>query len=223
MPIRTFGTVTRLTCVVTLFLLAACATAAQRQAQQASTMTREAATQLKSCISAVVDKPEYAALLPHTPDLDSGQHTMAQLTNETVPSVQDARLFAARFDEVNPCRKRFLSALAAVRPDLVPILADGYAKGDAVAALLVERKITWAESAKRAEENTNSLRKQLAAADQQWIAELKAENQAELAQRQAAAAALMQWSQQQQMINAINRPVTTNCNRFGSTVNCTSY
>jgi hypothetical protein len=69
----------------------------------------------------------------------------------------------------------------------------------------------------------NNLRKQTAAADQQWIANLKAENQEELAQRQAAAAALLQWSQQQQVINAINRPVVTNCNRFGATVNCTSY
>jgi hypothetical protein len=30
-------------------------------------------------------------------------------------------------------------------------------------------------------------------------------------------------NQNQQMINNRNRPVTTNCNRFGNSVNCTSY
>ena len=44
-----------------------------------------------------------------------------------------------------------------------------------------------------------------------------------LARRQAAAQAIAQWAQTQQVINAMNRPVTTNCTNLGSgIVNCVS-
>jgi hypothetical protein len=87
---------------------------------------------------------------------------------------------------------------------------------------LIERKDTWGGSARQSEALLSDERDRIAAADRQWIADLNASHQAEMAQRQAAAAALMQWSAQQQMINAINRPVVTTCNRFGSSVNCIS-
>ena len=61
-------------------------------------------------------------------------------------------------------------------------------------------------------------------------AELQQEHQAEMAQRQAAASAFAQAAHdfaeqqnQQQMINAINPPRTTNCSGFGYSVSCTSY
>jgi hypothetical protein len=212
--------------------LVGCATAAQRQAKQIVAGQQEAVAQNKACLAAVLAKPEYAPLLPHTPNLETGQHTMAQLTDETIPSAEDARLVAASFDEANSCFGRFLTALSTVRPDLVPIFADAKAKATAASVLLVERKITWAEGARRGEENVNDLRRQIEAANQRLSAQLNASSQAEMAQRQAAAAAIMQWSAQQQMINAMNRPVIvapapaapvyTTCNQLGSFVNCTS-
>ena len=87
---------------------------------------------------------------------------------------------------------------------------------------MVERKITWAEAARRSQAEASETRQKLVAADREWAAELNNAHQAELAHRQAAANALMQWSLQQQMINAATRPVTTNCNAFGSSVSCTS-
>jgi hypothetical protein len=204
-------------------VLTGCATAAQRQAQQSGVAIREAMTQFKACVVPILDKPEYAPLLVHTPDIDTGQHTMAQLTDETIPSVEDARLFGARFDDSNPCRSRLLTALSTARPDVVPILARSYTHGSAIVVLIVERKITWAEAARRSQENSDNLREQLTLADRQWIADLNASHQAELAQRQAASSALMQWSEQQQLINSINRPVQTNCSHMGAVTNCTSY
>ena len=190
-----------------VFIVGGCATAAQRQAQQAATVTREAAAELNTCVVAIVAKPEYAPLVPHTPDIETGQHTMAQLTNETLISPEDAKLFAARYDETAGCRSRFLKALSVARPDLVPILSATYTKGAALAARLIERKDTWGESARQSEAALSDARERIAAANRQWTADLNASHQAELAQRQAAAAALMEWSAQQQMINAINRPV----------------
>ena len=212
----------RVAVVMLLLVVAGCATAAQRQAQQAGVASREAVAQLKSCLSAVWSKPEYASLVPHNPDMDTGQHTMVQLTDESVPSAEEARLEAARFDENSGCRKQFLASLSLARPDLVPILANGYSRGAAIVVELVERKITWGEAARRETEAASDVRSQVATADQRWLVDLRAENQAELARRQAAAEALMQWSQQQQMINAINRPVVTNCSGWGGSVNCVS-
>ncbi len=213
-----------------LTALAGCATAAQRQAQQAALGTREAAAQLKACSAAVIHKPEYVSLLLHTPDLETGQPMLAQLTDESMISSEDAKLFGARHDELNPCKSRLLNVLSTVRPDLVPILSDEYTKGTAIAVQLVERKITWGEFAQQGQVLLNDSRQRIAVADRQWISDLNASHQAEMAQRQAAAAALMQWSAQQQMINAMNRPVIvapaapiqTTCNRMGNFVNCTS-
>jgi hypothetical protein len=148
---------------------------------------------------------------------------MAQLTNESFISPEEAKLFGARYDENTGCRTSLLRALSTARPDLVPIIAGMYAKGAALVVRLIERKDTWGESARQSEAVLSDEREKIAAADHQWIAELNAANQAEMAQRQAAAAALLQWSAQQQMINAATRPVVTNCSRFGSSVNCTSY
>jgi hypothetical protein len=44
--------------------------------------------------------------------------------------------------------------------------------------------------------------------------------QAELQRRAAAASALQQWSYQQQVLNSLNRPTTTNCSVTGGFINC---
>jgi len=206
-----------------VFVIGGCATAARRQAQQADTAIREAVAQVEACVAAVYAKPEYASLIPHNPNPATGQHTMAQLTDESFISPEDAKLFAARYDEGIGCRTHYLNAISAVRPDLVPILAGTYTRGAIVVVRLIERQDTWGESARQSEAILSDQREKLAAANHQWGADLSAANQVEIAQRQAAAAALLQWSSQQQMINAATRPVVTNCNRFGPSVNCTSY
>lgn len=219
--------------LLALAVLAGCATAAQHQAQLATTATREAAGGFKACLAAVVAKPEYASLLPHTPDPATGQPTMAQLTDESLISPEEAKLFAARWDELTPCKTHVLSALSTVRPDVVPVLSDGFAKGAAIAVQLVERKITWGEGARQTQALGVTVRQNVAAVDRQWIADLNASHQAEMARRQAAGAALLQWSAQQQMINAMtrpslpvyqmptNRPWSATCTQLGTFVNCT--
>jgi hypothetical protein len=61
------------------------------------------------------------------------------------------------------------------------------------------------------------------AEDRRVVSELKQDHQAELAQRQRAAEAMAAWAQTQEMINAANRPVITNCNAFGNSVNCITH
>jgi hypothetical protein len=204
-------------------LLTGCSTAAQRQAQEIGAATRQTTAEFKACITAIYAKPEYAPLLPHDIDLATGQFTMAQLTDESLILPEQARLFSARHDELNPCRARFLKGLSTVRPDLVPILASEFTKGTDLAVQLVERKATWGEWARQVLAAASGAQQQTADADHQLRAELNASSQAEMAQRQAAGAALMEWSAQQQMINAVNRPRQTVCTGTGYAATCTTY
>jgi hypothetical protein len=191
---------------VIVLILAGCSTAAHRQAQQPGWAAQEAWAQFKTCVKSVIDEPEYAGLLVHSLDLDTMQPATGQLIDETIPSEQDARLFAARFDETNRCREELLMAVAIPRPDLAPILADEFIQAGAIALLIVERKVTWAEAAQRSKVLSGDLRQRIAAADLQWMVDLNPFHQADMAQLQAAAAQ----SQQQQSIDAAQRPVVTN-------------
>jgi hypothetical protein len=187
-------------------ILAGCSTATHRQAQQPGWATQQAWAEFKACVKSVMDQSEYAALLAHTLDLDTMQPTITQLTDETIPSEQDARLFAARFDATNRCREELLTDIAIPRPDLTPILADEFTQAGAFAVLVVERKITWAEAARRSQMLSGDLRQRITAADLQWIADLNPFHQADMAQLQAAAAQ----SEQQERIKEATRPVVTN-------------
>jgi hypothetical protein len=187
-------------------ILAGCSTAAHRQAQQPGWAAQEAWAEFKACVKSVMDQSEYAALLVHTLDLDTMQPTITQLTDETVPSERDARLFEARFDDTNRCREGLLTDIAIPRPDLAPILADEFTQAGAIGVLVVEREVTWAEAARRSQMLSGDLRQRITAAELQWIADLNPFHQADMAQLQAAAAQ----SEQQERIKEATRPAVAN-------------
>jgi hypothetical protein len=164
-------------------ILASCGKAAPPGAA-----TLEAWAQFQACVTSVIDKPEYAALRVHTLDLDAMQPARAELADETIPSAQDARLFAARFDAVNPCREDFLRAVAIPRPDLAAVLEDEFRAAGAISELVAERQVTWAEAARRAQALSSDARQKVAAADLEWTADIIPFHQPDMAQLRAAAA-----------------------------------
>ena len=186
-----------------LGLVAGCAQTPQEHAQQVGSQTDQAAASFDDCLKQIRNKPVYASLVSHFNDLGTGPPSMAQLTDETLPSPEDAKLIAARFDENNACRGKFLNALAMPRPDLVPIFEDAFTKREGIAVLLVERKITWAEGERRTKNLSADLQQRLASANRQWLADVTA-HRSDANRREAAAAALMRWSTEQQMSAAIN-------------------
>ena len=137
----------------------------------------EAREQVKLCVAEIRAKPKYESLLSHLPDPTTNQFTMAQLTNEKLASPGDAKLMASRYDELGNCRAQFLISVSNARPDLIPVFAGAYTEGSAIVASLVERKITWAESARREQVIVSELRKKAADADRQWFADLNASHQ----------------------------------------------
>lgn len=209
--------------VVVALASAGCATAAQQKAQQIQAVSQLASAEFKQCVYRVRDKPEYALLIPHSVDLSTGQPTMQQLIDETVPTAEEAKLLIARHDDALPCRKRFVDQLSTTVPAFADIMLMEMANADAIAALLVQRKITWAEATRQEQKLAGDARSKLLSAGREIDIQLGAEHQVELARRQAASNALMQWSLDQQMINSINRPKLTTCNAMGTFVNCVSH
>ena len=96
-----------------------------------------------------------------------------------------------------------MNALGKIRPDLVVILAGAFSRREEVVALLVERKITWAEAARRTKATANDMKQRMIAANRQWVADVAA-RRPDTAQRLAANAALMRWSAEQAVFNAVN-------------------
>jgi hypothetical protein len=192
-------------CLAVLLVLvtAGCAPTAQQHAQEVGSATDDAAVAFSTCLKEIRERPIYASLAVHTTDLDSGSPNIAQLTDETIPSIQDAQLLGARFDATNSCRGNFLNALATARPDLVPVFEDAFTKREAVVVILVERKVSWGEGARRTKVLASDMQQKIANANRQWVADVAA-HRADIAQRQAASTALMHWSTQQQMFNAIS-------------------
>jgi hypothetical protein len=154
---------------------------------------------------------------------DIGRATLLQMADSTKATSREVELLSDRHSRLQVCRKGFLEGLAKVTPSLVVVLLEEYAKSDENLVDLAQRKITWGDYITRARALSAELQSKSIAALQKIQANLEASHQQELAQRQAAFDAIARYNQNQQLINAINRPVTTNCNRFGAMVNCTTY
>ena len=208
--------------VLTAGLLAGCTTAAQRQYQAMATGNREIIAQIKSCGTEVYNAPEAAVLRPHSP-LDVREATLAQLSDQSLPTKQEVAAVLALHPRAQACRKAALDGLLSTTPSVVPILAKEFAAGDDDTIAFVQRKLPWGERLRRGRDRILALQAVLQAEERRIVSGLERSHEAELARRQAAAQAIAQWAQTQQVINAMNRPVTTNCTNLGSgIVNCVS-
>jgi hypothetical protein len=114
-------------------------------------------------------------------------------------------------------------ALAAVGSEVVAVLNQGYAK-------LASREVSWGAYAQFSAQVNAEAEKQWAAATQRIQSGLEAQHSAGMRQRQAAIANAYNvyatqtlLNQNQQMINAYNRPRSTNCSVVGGYLNCTTY
>lgn len=194
------------------------ATGAQREVSAAGATLQAAQAQFRTCRQEVRDRPEFALLRPYLSDPMTGQYSMAQMTNERRPTAQEVAALASYADAVNGCVRTQLAELQSVRLDLAAIVSNEQAANSQVVAQLVERRITWSEFAKQSQRIISEGAAQIAAANQQWLAREKAENQAELNRRNAL---IMQFMQNQQAINAQTmnamRPAPPN-----PSVHCTS-
>lgn len=203
-------------------LLFGCQTAAQHQFEAMKSGNEAAIAQSKACNTAVYDSPESASLRLHLPQ-NVNDATLQQLSDSSMVTPAEWQAILATHPKFQQCRKALLEALMSSEPGAVPILAASYNEIEDDLLALSDHKLTWGQYIRRARDRVTKTQASLQAEDRRVIAGLQQEHEAEIAQRQRAAEALAAWAQTQEMINAANRPVITNCNGVGNTVNCVSH
>jgi hypothetical protein len=209
--------------VLTGSLLVGCTTAAQRQYQAMSTNNQAVLAQAKACTTDLYNSPEAAPLRPHLP-LNPTQATLTQLSDPALATPPEITAINQLYPRYKACQQAVVAGLSRSMPSLMPVLEKTYAAGDDDNVLLIQRKISWGERVHRGRDRALAAETAILGEAQQVTAGLEQQHEAELARRQAALDAMARAAQTQQLINALNRPVMTNCTNLGSgMVNCTSY
>lgn len=211
-----------LTCVYALgalVLLSGCATRAQREFQSISANNQAASVQYRTCVTAIYNSPEAAPLRARTP-LQADEATLAQLADSSMANRDEIQMVYALHPRLKECQRAVLTEFSKSTPAFVPILAKDFGRLDDDILSLVQKKAAWGEFNRRRRDSAVATRSAIQEAAQAVTTELRQMHRDEMAERRAAADAIAQWAQTQQVINAMNRPVFTNCNRFGATVNC---
>lgn len=201
-------------------LLAGCATAAQREFQTMTHNNRSAVENLKICVSQVYNSPGFTLLRRHISP--NGDPTLEQLNDPSLATSAEVKVILAEHPNMQACRQQFVSAVSRATPTTAAIWADAFIRSDDSLLDLINRKQSWGEHARRIRDLMAETRTHLLAEGNRIVADLKQENEAELARRQAALDTIARWAQTQQMINTMNRPVITSCNQFSGMVNCFS-
>src|SRR5262249_48400354 len=106
------------------------------------------------------------------------------------------------------------------------IMLAAITKGEDSLIDLIQKKQSWGAHVRRVRDATIEGTAELQAEAQRITTGLQQSHEAELAQRQAAAqaaaAALAQYAQTQQIIANMNRPVFTNCFQISNMLDCTT-
>jgi hypothetical protein len=215
--------------VTALLALGGCATAAQHEAAHMQQVSAEGKAAIDLCWMGIEGSPPQHALRDKMGGNAAATLAMKANTQKATPE-EAAQVLVLHQEYVMPCRKIELETAAKLSPVLAAIYASGYARSDANYANLVANKISWGEFLTERDAIAAQRRTELAAAAQSIDRHLQQAHNAEIQQRQAAAAAFSQWAYQQQVlqqnqqaINAANRPRMTNCQYVGTYLNCTTF
>jgi hypothetical protein len=206
-------------CIVIAGSLTACATAAQRQYQTMVTTDKSAVQDLRTCTMAVYNSPEAASLREHLP-FSVTELTLEQLSDNRLATDAEIKVILAVHPQIQSCRKQALDRISQATPTLVPIMLVTVTKSEDSLLDLIQKKQSWGAHVRRVRDINTAQTGEMQAEIRRIEAGLQQSHEAELQQRQRAAEAVSQWAQTQQMINAANRPVITNCNQFGTMTNC---
>jgi hypothetical protein len=181
-----------------------------------------AVAELKTCLAGVYALPE-ADPLRDRMSLDTRDTTLDQLTDKTKATPEQIGAIKFLHPKAGQCRKVALEKIELVEPGAATIFAEEMNKSETALIQLIEGNTTWGAYNAARKENIAAATPKLVAEHQQMMNGLQRSHEAELAQRQAAANAMQEYFQNQQMINAMNRPVMTNCTGFGNSVNCITH
>lgn len=213
--------------VALMTVLAGCATRAQLEMARLMNSVESGKAASEACIAKVKEMPEYRLLAPYLPE---GSASLAAQSNPAKATPAEIKAVFVVQEAGAECRKINLEGMGSLNPDMMALLARAYAKVDAGYLGIVERKMTWGEFIRVREAARTEFLDQAMAIARQMDRELQAAHKAEVDEYKEAAKAILIWSEQQhamyqrqKLIEAINRPRTTNCQYIGKRVSCTTF
>ena len=208
-------------------VLGGCATRAQLEVACLMNAVESGKAASEACIAKVKEMPEYQLLAPYLPEGSASLKAQANPAKATPTEIK--AVFVVQEASAD-CRKIGLEGMGSINPDMMALLARAYAKVDAGYLGIVEKKMTWGEFVRIREAARAEFLDQAMAIARQMDRQLQAAHKAEVDEYKEAAKAILIWSEQQhamykqqKLIEAINRPRTTNCQYIGGRVSCTTF
>jgi len=212
-----------LSMMVIVFLVAGCATQSQRQMNAAQQNITVSMSAFKACIQQIEGTPAYN-IVNSKSLITAPKPTLAQMTDDTKINAKEKEAIFKVREHTDRCKQDLLSALSGVATAYAPSFLDIWAKSDKMTVELVKKKITWGDYNVSKAEAIAEFARQNQIITAEINRGLSQQHQQEMASRQHFFDQMQQWSYQQQVLNALNRPSvsTTNCNSFGNNTNCTT-
>jgi hypothetical protein len=219
-------------------VLAGCATQAEREHSRMSDAITAALDNRQACGARISQSAEWQDLSPYLPPLDGSEPSMTLRLNNDVPTIDQAATLVRLFNSyTQPCQAQEVANLNAVHPSMAAAVSEIQSARNQGYAKLAGRHLTWGAYATFSAALMAEGRSQLTRVGQHIDAELQAQHAQELQRRQQASAIALAASSQllllgsqqqvlyqnQQMINAANRPRSTNCTVVGGFLNCTTF
>jgi len=229
-------------CAILAVWLSGCGTAVPVEPVQAQKVvvpapasapqTAQVAAAGESCTAQPYSRRHYARLAKRMyldPDLNRSM-PVQYLTDESKPTRAEIADLYRLHAEVQACRKVLLDAASRVHPLILTALIESFAENDRIWAQAAAGKLTWGQFNEARERLALQATAKMTEVEGQIDSQVQTPAQFEAQQRQRAAAAMEQWTSQQQqlyrrdrMADAARQPRMINCDFSGDAANCTSF
>lgn len=203
--------------------LAGCQTEPQKQlpAQQQIDATEAAFATLHSCMNQLTGSPAHAALRAHSPP--GGKYSLEPISDPSYAADEEIKALYAARPHTLTCRYAFLNQLAHVGPGYVPIYTREWTQADDSFIRLIQKKETWGEYFTQDRGLAKDANSQNSAEYHRIVAGIQTSQQAEIARRQAAAAAIAEYSEKERAIDAVNAQLATDCSALANSATCVTH
>lgn len=220
--------------ILSLPILVACSTRAQQQSSNIQKAYQDAVDRFDACKSVMNLNSDvqyvYKNILIDRIQNSQPSNKYDLLSSNKKMTKEDRQKFIAFLDENTKCRVIGIEGLSKVHPSLVTTVINSHRRVDVIYGKFLAGEFNIGELNRELEQNSSQFQKEWDMAISNINSSLANDHNYEMQSRQQAAAAIQNWSLQQQqiyqnqmMLNNLNRPRTTNCNMIGNSVNCTSY
>lgn len=216
--------------LLVLTVLTGCATQAQQKYRQLEMQYLSALRSMNSCVQPVMETSVVRRLSERFLFDGNDPRTVEKFTLKTFVTEQEAKDLMDFSVLIKPCDKLAIEDFSKIHPEYVASLARMFAEADADLAKAINKELTIGDVNQRTVDRGNRSQVEFSQIGQRIESQLDQAHQYELTQRQIAAQTLRTWAYQQQvlnnqqrLINATKRPITTNCQYIGSSLHCTQY